>query len=186
MSLKEKALEFATKAHEGQIRKLSKEPYIVHPIQVAKTLEQAGFSEELICAALLHDTVEDTAVTLDQIQKEFGPQIAEYVSSHTEDKTKSWEERKQHTIECVKTAPLEVKALIVADKLDNLRSMIKGQQQIGTEMWACFKRGKDQQKWYVDGIAKNSFIGLDADEIPAFFYDYVKEADGFFQEPKKL
>lgn len=184
MTLKEKAVQFATEAHAGQVRKLSNEPYIIHPLQVAKTLEEAGFCEELVIAALLHDTVEDTDTTIEQIEKEFGSKVAHYVSAHTEDKTKKWEERKQHTLELVKEAPLEVKALIVADKWDNLKSMTAGHELLGSEIWNCFKRGLDSQEWYIRGVAMNSFYGLDDKEIPEFFHQYVKDVNSFFDSIK--
>ena len=184
MTLKEKAIEYATAAHAGQIRKLSNKPYIIHPLQVAETLEEAGFSEELVIAGLLHDTVEDTDTTIEEIEKEFGSKVASYVLAHTEDKTKSWEERKQHTLELVKDAPLEVKALIVADKWDNLKSMTAGHELIGDEIWNSFKRGLESQKWYIKGIAMNSFYGLDEEEIPEFFHEFVKDVNDFFDTIK--
>lgn len=180
MTLKAKAVQFATEAHAGQERKLSKEPYIIHPLEVSKTLEDAGFCEELVIAALLHDTVEDTDTTIEQIEKEFGPLVAKYVSAHTEDKTKTWEERKQHTLELVKDAPLEIKALIVADKWDNLKSMSAGHELMGNEIWNCFKRGLDSQEWYIRGIAINSFHGLEEEQIPEFFHQYVRDVNDFF------
>jgi (p)ppGpp synthase/HD superfamily hydrolase len=181
MSLKERAIQFATAAHAGQVRKLSNEPYIVHPLQVAKTLEEAGFCEELVIAALLHDTVEDTDTTIEQIEKEFGPKVAHFVSAHTEDKTKTWEERKQHTLDLVKDASLEVKALIVADKWDNLKSMTAGHELMGDKIWSCFKRGLDSQEWYIRGVAMNSFYGINDNEIPQFFHQYVKDVNEFFE-----
>ena len=90
MTIKEKAVEFATAAHAGQMRKLSNQPYILHPLQVAETLEKAGFCEELVVAGLLHDTVEDTDTTLEQIEREFGTKVSSLVAAHTEDKTKTW------------------------------------------------------------------------------------------------
>ena len=180
MTLKEKAVEFATAAHAGQMRKLSNQPYIIHPLQVAETLEKAGFCEELVIAGLLHDTVEDTDTTIEQIEREFGTKVSSFVAAHTEDKTKTWEERKQHTLELVKEAPLEVKALIVADKWDNLKSMTAGHELMGDAIWSSFKRGLEHQKWYIKGIAMNSFYGLDDEEIPEFFHQYVKDVNKFF------
>ena len=180
MTIKEKAVEFATAAHAGQMRKLSNQPYILHPLQVAETLEKAGFCEELVVAGLLHDTVEDTDTTLEQIEREFGAKVSSFVAAHTEDKTKTWEERKQHTLELVKEASLEVKALIVADKWDNLKSMSAGYELMGETIWSSFKRGIEQQKWYIRGIAINSFYGLDDEEIPEFFHQFVNDVNKFF------
>src|SRR5699024_366724 len=101
--VKMKAKMFATMAHKNQRRKLTNEPYISHPIRVAKQLEKFQGPEELICAGYLHDVVEDTSIQLTDIEKHFGARVAKLVSAHTEDKSKSWKERKKQTIETVKT-----------------------------------------------------------------------------------
>ena len=77
-----KAVEFATKAHEGQKRK-SGEPYIVHPKAVMETLIEWGMDEDTVIAGVLHDTVEDTEVTLDDVKKEFGESVAFLVDGVT-------------------------------------------------------------------------------------------------------
>jgi (p)ppGpp synthase/HD superfamily hydrolase len=176
----EKALDYATKAHEGQFRKTKKVPMITHPIRVAEILRLAGCADEVVAAGFLHDTVEDTPVSLEDISAEFGTEVARIVAGNTEDKTKTWEERKQHTIDWVKDAPVEIRALIVADKWDNLRSMAEDYAEMGESLWASFKRGRDQQKWYFSEIVKNAFIGLKEEEIPEFFYDYQKLVQSFF------
>ena len=93
------AIIFAALAHEGQKRKGTDVPYIVHPFEVAQILTKAGASESVICAGLLHDTVEDTEVTLEEIRQKFGGEVAGMVSVMTEDKSLSWEERKQKAVE---------------------------------------------------------------------------------------
>ena len=70
---------------------------IAHPIRVALQLERAGFSAELVAAGFLHDVVEDTPISMQEIEERFGKLVAYYVAGNTEDKTKSWEERKQHS-----------------------------------------------------------------------------------------
>ncbi|WP_462406714.1 HD domain-containing protein [Gracilibacillus sp. Marseille-QA3620] len=182
MNLTEKAKIFATKAHDGQTRKLTGKPMIGHPIRVAETLRKAGFSEEVIAAGYLHDTVEDTPVTMEEIKREFGERVAEVVAGNTENKAHSWHDRKQHTIEAIKTAPLEVKALVVADKLDNLRSLAEDINDAGEGIWAKFKKGRDEQKWYFTGVAKHMRDGLDTEEIPAFFDEYEQLVHTFFNQ----
>ncbi|MDZ5473285.1 HD domain-containing protein [Bacillus sp. 31A1R] len=178
--MKEKALQFATKAHEGQLRKTTNTPMIEHPIRVAKTLESAGFKEEVVIAGYLHDTVEDTYVEFEDITREFGNEVTRIVAGNTENKDHSWEERKQHTIDHIKTAPLEIKALIVTDKLDNLKSLVEDEQRLGNDIWKSFKRGKEKQKWYFESVAVNMFEGLQTDEIPSFFYEYEQLVKDFF------
>lgn len=84
MSLVDKAKIFATKAHEGQVRKYSGEPYIVHPIEVSEIVARHNGSREMIAAALLHDVVEDTDVTIDEIRTEFGNSVAMLVDDLTD------------------------------------------------------------------------------------------------------
>lgn len=79
MRLEKRALEFATKAHDGQVRKYTGEPYIEHPIAVADIVRESGGSEEMIAAALLHDTVEDCGISIDEIKAVFGLDVAEMV-----------------------------------------------------------------------------------------------------------
>jgi (p)ppGpp synthase/HD superfamily hydrolase len=81
MDMVEKARVFATAAHTavGQVRKYTGEPYIVHPFEVAMTVKQIGGTPEMVAAAFLHDTVEDTGVTMETIEREFGPEVAEIV-----------------------------------------------------------------------------------------------------------
>ncbi|CDQ21434.1 HD domain-containing protein [Halobacillus karajensis] len=168
----DKAKLFATKAHCGQKRKNADEDYIVHPVRVAETLKQAGFHDVLICAGYLHDVAEDTAYTLDDIEKEFGFDVRQLVAAHTEDKSKAWQERKQQTIHTVHEASFDVKSLIVADKLDNLESLQKEIQTHGNEVWKKFNAGYDWQKWYNQSIAEAMTNGLRSEQIPHYFKRY--------------
>ena len=178
--MKEKANIFATKAHAGQFRKNTQDPYITHPVRVAKRLEGSGFSDELVAAGYLHDVVEDTSVTIEEIELHFGANVAELVSAHTEDKSKSWVERKQQTINTVKTANKEVKYLIVADKLDNLLSVENSLHKQGDVTWNHFNAGYSEQKWYNESIARHMFEDLQEDEIPPYFDTYLKAVNRVF------
>lgn len=173
--------ELAKKAHEGQTRKTSGAPYIGHPFHVAKILEEAGMPTVVIVAGLLHDTVEDTSVTIHDIEQEFGKEVADLVAYNTEEKEKSWEERKSHTIEQLKTGTLHQKALVVADKYANLLELIRNHQTLGEEIWNCFKRGKKEQHWYFSGVLQSGKENLPPHEIPAFFYEYEKALEAFFK-----
>lgn len=182
MDLIQKARDFAQRAHTGQVRKLTGTPIFKHLEQVANILKEAGFSDEVVAAGFLHDTVEDTNVTPEDIYNTFGKKVAEIVAGHTEDKSKSWEERKQTTIDELAdpNTPLSIRALIIADRLDNLRSFKKGLEEYGEEMWTKFKRGKDKQAWYYKGCLENMKVGLKEEEVPQFFYYYEKEVNEFF------
>jgi (p)ppGpp synthase/HD superfamily hydrolase len=178
--MKEKAKAFAAIAHQGQYRKNSAEPYIVHPVRVAERLDLEGFPEELICAAYLHDVVEDTPYGPEDIADLFGCEVARIVAAHTEDKSKSWIERKQHTIDTVKTADKAVKYLIVADKLDNLLDMEQALKKQGDAVWDHFHAGFEKQRWYNKGIAANMYDGLETKDIPAFFKEYAEAVTRVF------
>ncbi|MFD1850833.1 HD domain-containing protein [Oceanobacillus bengalensis] len=176
----EKAKAFATNAHMGQTRKNSNDAYITHPIRVAQRLKDCNFSDELVCAAYLHDVVEDTPFNIDDIDREFGPAVATLVAAHTEDKTKSWKERKQLTIDTIKSADKEIKYLIVADKLDNLLGLEKDLLEQGDTIWRKFNAGPDKQKWYNESIAKNMYTGLKDDEIPGYFKEFEEAVKRVF------
>ncbi|MPM79730.1 hypothetical protein SDC9_126770 [bioreactor metagenome] len=144
-----KAIEFATIAHKNQVRKGTGVPYIVHPFEVCQILTAAGAEEWVICAGILHDTVEDTAITLEDIKNEFTDQIAALVSANSENKTLSWEKRKQHTIDYLKNrASFEEMLVACADKLSNLRSLQFDRKKMGESIWSRFNRGYEKQKWY--------------------------------------
>lgn len=170
--MKQKARDFAENAHKGQHRKNAHIPYITHPIRVAERLESIQASNELVCAAYLHDVVEDTPYEIEDIKHRFGSRVAELVAAHTEDKSKSWQERKQHTIDIVKDAEKEVKYLIVADRLDNLLDLEKDLQQIGEHVWENFNAPYEKQKWYNETIAQNMYAGLKKENIPPFFDEF--------------
>jgi len=170
--LKQQAKEFATIAHQGQYRKSSKTPYITHPVRVAGRLEQSGFPDRLVCAGYLHDVVEDTMYEAKDIEHRFGQRIAHLVAEHTEDKSKSWEERKQHTIDTVRDAEKEVKYLIVADKRDNLLAVERDMERLGNNIWQHFNAGYDKQKWYHQSIARNMYTGLSKNEVPPYFHEF--------------
>ncbi|WP_088825541.1 HD domain-containing protein [Listeria goaensis] len=168
----EKAVKMAREAHEGQKRKITGEKYFSHPLNVARILRQAQLPEYVVVAGLLHDAAEDTALTIADIEREFGGKVARLVAAHTEDKSLSWENRKSHTIHVVETGDLEVKSLIVADKLDNLTSIKYALSSEGNQVWTYFKRGYSEQKWYYMSVAEVMYNGISKDEVPAFFAQY--------------
>jgi (p)ppGpp synthase/HD superfamily hydrolase len=156
MKLVEKALQVAAVAHDGQYRKNSKIPYISHPMAVGMILQKAGYRDEIIAAGILHDTVEDTDLSLANIEREFGEEIAEIVEGCSEpDKSLSWEERKEHTIAYLKTASEEIRIVVSADKLHNVRSILHDVEHDGESVWDRFKRGRDQQEWYYRNVIES-------------------------------
>lgn len=116
------AAEFAEKAHRGAVRKGSDIPYITHPLETAVITSMMSDDDELIAAALLHDTMEDAGVSYEELKKHFGSHVADLVAEESEDKSKTWMERKSRTIEHLRSAGREIKILTLADKLSNIRS----------------------------------------------------------------
>lgn len=132
----DKAIQFAVVAHEGQYRKGTNIPYIVHPVSVGFLLQSIGCDEEVIAAGLLHDTVEDTDTEVDDIKREFGERVASLVLSVSEpDKTLPWEKRKIHTIESLGQVGEDTLVITLADKIHNLRTLLLDGQQNGEEVW---------------------------------------------------
>lgn len=181
VNILKQAKEFAMEAHKNQVRKSDIEkPMILHPIDVAMKLTDYGFDDEVIAAAYLHDVVEDTKYEMEDIEKNFGKNIASLVKSATEpDKSLSWEERKQHTINNTKDLDLRHKAIICADKISNLEDIRTLYEIKGDYDFSAFKRGFDSQKWYYEEIYK-SLINNQDEELPMFkrlkeLIDYVFE-----------
>ena len=149
-----KAIEFATKAHEGQLRKGTKRPYIVHPVEVGDIVSTMTSDEEIISAAVLHDTIEDCeGVTRELLAREFSERVASIVAQESEDKSKSWMERKTFTIEHLRTAPWEVQMVGLADKLSNMRDIDRDYPVAGERLWERFRmKDKAVIGWYYKGV----------------------------------
>ncbi len=146
------AIYFATDRHNGQCRKGSCTPFIIHPMETMTILSSMKADTNLLVAGLLHDTVEDTDTTIDEIRQLFGNDVAELVGGHTEDKSRSWEERKQTEIDECREASERLKMLILADKLANLRSMYVDYRNEGESFWKRFNAPKEKQAWYYGGV----------------------------------
>ncbi len=148
------AIQFATKAHTGQFRKGTKVPYIIHPLGVAKILIEAGCSEDVVVAGILHDTVEDSSFKMDDIRRDFGEEVARLVEGASEpNKSDTWENRKQHTIDNLETAPMDAVYVSLADKLANIRDIRADYEKLGDDVFLLFNRPKEKQEWYYRAMA---------------------------------
>jgi (p)ppGpp synthase/HD superfamily hydrolase len=154
MNIIEAALDIAVSAHAGQVRKSNKEPYIMHVLRVYGYL--SGESEVAKAAGLLHDVVEDSYYTVAILEVEgFPPQVLKVVKDLTEDKGLPWTERKQHTIDSIPMMGTDSLLVLMADKVDNMRSsleQLKGMEN-PAEFWGMFKAPKEEQLWYYTEIA---------------------------------
>lgn len=151
----EKAVRFAINAHEGQTRK-DGGVYILHPLEVATIVGTMTSDLEVLSAAVLHDTVEDTQTTAEDILTEFGERIAFLVASETENKrpemdaSLSWKIRKVESLDELKNCgDIAVKMLWVADKLSNMRSLYRDYEKVGMSVFDRFnEKNPKEQCWY--------------------------------------
>ena len=158
--LLDKAITFATSVHEGQLRKGTNIPYILHPLEAASIVGTMTTDDEIIAAAVLHDVVEDTDTTIEEIEEFFGERIAYLVYSESENKRENlsanstWKIRKQETLAHLKTAPVDVKMIALGDKLSNMRAIHRDYNTIGDEIWQRFNQtDKNEHHWYYQSIA---------------------------------
>ena len=141
------ATEFAASAHRKQVRKSSAKgvPYIQHCFMVGFILERAGFPDTVVAAGILHDVLEDTVTTEEELVSLFGKGIADLVSAVSEqDKSLSWEVRKARYLEVLQKAPSEAMAIAVADKIHKISSIIRSLED-GVDVWPLFRRGRADQ-----------------------------------------
>ena len=120
-----RALEMAREAHAGQVRNGSGGmPYIEHPIAVAELLSERNFGDEVLAAALLHDVVEDSAISIAEVRERFGGKVADLVEALTDDETiEPYERRKDEHRRRVAAAGPDAPAIYAADKLSNVRTL---------------------------------------------------------------
>ncbi len=173
------ALELAAVAHRGQLRKGTDIPYIIHPAAAAMLLLKHGCDEEMAIAALLHDTVEDTDITLEEIRRQFGERVAELVKGASEaDRSAPWEERKNATLQRLKTASPDLAALACADKLHNIISIARDYRGHGDAVWGRFHRGRDQISWYYRGLVDSLQQSLGEDS--ALYREFKSAVENLF------
>lgn len=154
-------INWVSKVHNHQYRKGTHIPYISHVYGVASLLMRyENMNETVIKSALLHDTVEDTNITLEELEEKFGKTVASYVDLLSEDKSKSWGERKEFAINHLKKLPLEVKFIKLADKINSLEMMQSEIISSGID-WDKFNKGYLHQKWFYNRI----FYEMEKNEI---------------------
>lgn len=163
--LVERALRVAATFHLSQTRKGGSVPYITHPVAMALILQRFGFDEDvLIAAALLHDVVEDTPCTLDELATQFPPAVVEIVAALSERKLdergeqRPWRDRKEEHIAHIQNAPFEARVVVLADKLHNLLS-IQFDLEAGEDVWSRFNAPRRDVEWYnrmmIDAACQN-------------------------------
>ena len=159
-SLLDRAIVFAVRAHAGTERRGKGFPYIVHPMEAVEIVATMTSDQELLAAAVLHDTVEDTDVTIEQIQAEFGERVASFVAAESDephqslDSVENWRARKQAAIDRLACASRDTKIVALGDKLSNMRAIARDYALQGDKLWNLFhsKEPKDHE-WHYRGLA---------------------------------
>jgi len=143
-SLLDRAIIFAVKAHAGTERRGKGFPYIVHPMEAMEIVSTMTSDQELLAAAALHDTVEDTDVTIEQLREEFGERIAALVAAETDtclagvSEADSWHARKLAGIKRLQTVSRDAKMVTLGDKLSNMRAIARDYAVQGDAFWSLF------------------------------------------------
>jgi (p)ppGpp synthase/HD superfamily hydrolase len=148
LSLQERAIRMAVRAHEGQTRRESNTPYITHPVRVALLLAHHGFEESVIAAGLVHDVIEDSEISIDELRVELGDSVADIVACVTNDDSIGWEEKKLKYIETVRQGGPGAKAVATADKIHNAESLLAAYAVQGTDIWKYFNAGREKKIWF--------------------------------------
>ena len=160
------AIAYAATMHRSGLRKGTTMPYIVHPLEVMHILEVMTGDKHLMAAGVLHDVVEDTDATIEDVYARFGDDIGALVEGHTEKhKEDPWEKRKEEAL---------------ADKLANMRAIARDYAKYGEDLWQRFKRGKNIQSWYYHA-AVQAMSDLEFDAEAAHFYkEFEDKVNQFF------
>ena len=192
MGLFEDALTFAAERHCGQTRRGSDAPYILHPMEAAAIVGTMTDDVEILSAAILHNTVEDTDTTLSEIRERFGKRVSLLVMTETEDKREgispedTWEIRKEETLAILEnTKDTGVKMMWLGDKLSNMRSFARLYRAEGIGFIDRFhQKDPRRQAWYYTRIAEclsslkeydayREFVSL----VEYVFNDYMDRGD---------
>ena len=158
--LLDRAILFAVRAHAGTERRGKGFPYIVHPMEAVSIVATMTADQELLAAAALHDTVEDTEVTVEQLKAEFGPRVAKLVEEESDvfveglSESESWHGRKQAAIDRLSRASREAKMVALGDKLSNMRAIARDYATQGDAFWSLFHvSDRSEHEWHYRGLA---------------------------------
>ena len=165
MTLVSDAMIFATRAHDGALRKGTNLPYIVHPAEVAAIAATLTDDPHILAAALLHDVMEDCGVSEAELSERFGARVAQLVRNETQDRSgdpcETWLERKQGAVQRVARADRETKIIALSDKLSNMRAIHRDYDRYGEKLFDRFhQHDKALHAWYY-----RSFASLLKDEL---------------------
>ena len=159
--LLDRAIIFAVQAHAGTERRGKGFPYIVHPLEAVEIVATMTPDQELLAAAALHDTVEDTDITVEQLREAFGDRIASLVASESDEvhpgvcDEDSWHARKRAAIERLSRASRDAKMVALGDKLSNMRAIARDYALQGDALWNLFHvKDRKDHEWHYRGLAQ--------------------------------
>lgn len=170
-SFLDRAIRFAVDAHSGVERRGKGFPYVIHPLETLAIAATMTSDQEILAAAVLHDTVEDTSVTLSQLAETFSPRVAALVESEsdkldpTQSEASTWHQRKQQAISRIAGASHDSQIIALADKLSNMRAIARDYAVRGDEFWTMFHvTDRASHEWHYRGLVDSlrSMVGTDA------------------------
>ena len=163
--LLDRAIIFAVKAHHNTERRGKGFPYIVHPMEAVEIVSTITSDQELLAAAALHDTIEDTGITYDELREAFGERVAKLVHEESDqlngevftggaNESETWHARKQAAINRLAAASHDAKIVAMGDKLSNMRAIWRDYQIKGDDLWNIFHvTDKASHEWHYRGLA---------------------------------
>ena len=154
------ATRLAAQAHDGAYRKGGRAPYLLHVMETAEIVGTMTEDEDVLAAAVLHDVLEDTSVTEEELRETVGGHVTELVLAVSENKRReqpaemTWRLRKQESVERLLKEPrLEVKMIALGDKLSNIRALQRDYGILGEQVWERFNnKSKAEQGWYYQAV----------------------------------
>lgn len=151
------ALAYASDKHRRQRRKGSETPYLAHLLGVASIALEMGGNEDHAIGALLHDVVEDQEVTVEEVERRFGPAVARIVADCTDGHgpiKAPWRTRKEAYLAALPTKPAASLLVSLADKTHNARAIVDDLRVHGDTVWARFTGGRDGTLWYYAALSE--------------------------------
>lgn len=181
-----KAIQFAARKHHGQMRRETEPlPYITHLFSVALLVAEDGASDDVVTAALLHDTIEDTNTTREEIVAAFNERVAVLVESVSEPKEVggkklTWREKKEHYLARLVDSSDDAVLIAIADKVDNIESKFEAFVREGDRLFARWKQPIEHYAWYHGEALRIALARLPQHPLTKRFAElYARELKSF-------
>jgi len=176
-----KAINYAAKAHRGQLRRSDSIPVISHPYGVGMLLLKNKCSETVVIAGLLHDVIEDCPnYKIIDIIKEFGSEVGNIVADLTQNDESLWHKKKQEHIEILRDASLDTKMVCAADNIHNIDSLLDSLEKNGDKAWDIYKVSKEDKVKYFGEMYISITKGYIYEDI-SIFGAYRKTMENLYE-----